>query len=208
MSTNTYDTPKQLATGHSEFIPRLVNYHPSHHGWNYLNMYSIQVWWWSRVGQFHQHPVGPMSQRPHNVSPVGYQFDGVLIYVQSQISWTSYKPNITPNIGPTLGGVGVSHMQGNFDFKRHDCRHFADDIFERISLNKIVWMSFKIPLEFVSRGQIYNIPALVQIMAWRRPDDKPLSKLMMVNLLTHICVTWPKWVNICVMISHFCTHNM
>ena len=26
------------------------------------------------------------------------------------------------------------------------------------------------------------------------PGDKPLSELMMVSLLTHICVTWPQWV--------------
>ena len=31
-------------------------------------------------------------------------------------------------------------------------------------------------------------------MAWRRPGDKPLSERMMVNLLTHICVTQPRWV--------------
>ena len=43
-------------------------------------------------------------------------------------------------------------------------------------------------------GPINNIPALVQIMAWRRPGDKPLSEPMMVRLLTHICVTWPQWV--------------
>ena len=32
-------------------------------------------------------------------------------------------------------------------------------------------------------------------MAWRRSGDKPLSEPMMVNLLTHICVTRPQWVN-------------
>ena len=32
-------------------------------------------------------------------------------------------------------------------------------------------------------------------MAWRRPGDKPLSEPMMVNLLMHICVTRPQWVN-------------
>ena len=36
---------------------------------------------------------------------------------------------------------------------------------------------------------------LVQIMAWRRSGDKPLSEPMMVSLLTHICVTRPQWVN-------------
>ena len=31
-------------------------------------------------------------------------------------------------------------------------------------------------------------------MALRRPGDKPLSEPMMVGLLTHICVTRPRWV--------------
>ena len=31
-------------------------------------------------------------------------------------------------------------------------------------------------------------------MAWRRLGDKPLSEPMMVNSLTHICVTRPQWV--------------
>ena len=42
---------------------------------------------------------------------------------------------------------------------------------------------------------INNIPSLVQIMAWRRPGDKPLSEPMMIGLPTHICVTRPQWVN-------------
>ena len=45
---------------------------------------------------------------------------------------------------------------------------------------------------FVPKGPINNIPALIQIMAWRRPGDKPLSEPMMVSLLTHICVTRPQ----------------
>ena len=39
----------------------------------------------------------------------------------------------------------------------------------------------KISLKFVAQGPI-NIPALVQIMAWRRLGDKPLSELMMAYL--------------------------
>ena len=53
----------------------------------------------------------------------------------------------------------------------------------------------KILLKFVPKGPINNIPALVQIMAWRRPGDKPLSAPMIVSLSTHICVTRPQWVN-------------
>ena len=59
---------------------------------------------------------------------------------------------------------------------RQNGRHFTDDIF----LNENIWISIKISLKFVPKGPINNIPALVQIMAWRRPGDKPLSEPMMV----------------------------
>ena len=64
--------------------------------------------------------------------------------------------------------------------------HFPYDTFKRIFLNQNVRILIKIPLKFVPKGPINNIPALVQIMAWRRPSDKPLSELMMFSLLTHI----------------------
>ena len=78
---------------------------------------------------------------------------------------------------------------------RRNEQHFADDIFKRIFFNENVWISIKISLKFVPKGPINNIPALVQIMAWRRSGDKPLSEPMMVSLPTHICVTRPQWVN-------------
>ena len=77
---------------------------------------------------------------------------------------------------------------------RQNGRHFADDIFKCIFLNENVWFLNTISLKFVPKGLINNIPALVQIMAWRRPGDKPLSESMMVSLLTHICVTRPQLV--------------
>ena len=73
--------------------------------------------------------------------------------------------------------------------------HFPDDIFKCIFLNENVLFAIKISLTFVPRDLINNIPALVQIMAWRRPGDKPLSQPVMARLLTHICVTRPQWVN-------------
>ena len=33
----------------------------------------------------------------------------------------------------------------------------------------------------LTQGQIVNIPALVQIIAWRRPDDKSLSEPMLTQ---------------------------
>ena len=62
----------------------------------------------------------------------------------------------------------------------------------------------------VPKGPIDNIPALVQIMAWRRPGDKPLSEPMMARLLTHICVTRPQWVNsnfIEIVLSEYSRYN-
>ena len=63
--------------------------------------------------------------------------------------------------------------------------------------NAFSWMKMfeyrlKFLLKFVPKGLINNIPALVQIMAWRRPGDKPLSESMMVILSTHMC-TRPQW---------------
>ena len=76
---------------------------------------------------------------------------------------------------------------------RQNGRHFPDDIFKRIFFNQNVRIPINISLEFVPKGPINNIPALVQIMARRRPGDKPLSETMLVSLLTHICVTRPQW---------------
>ena len=73
--------------------------------------------------------------------------------------------------------------------------HFADDIFSCIFVNENIWVPIKISLKFVPKGSLNNIPALAQIMAWRRPGNKPLSEPMMVSLLTQICVTWLQWVS-------------
>ena len=92
----------------------------------------------------------------------------------------------------------ISDAEPSYNFNtlwpRRNEQHFADDIFKRIFFNENIWISIKISLKFVPKGPIKNIPALVQIMAWRRSGDKPLSEPMMVSLPTHICVTRPRWV--------------
>ena len=77
---------------------------------------------------------------------------------------------------------------------RQNGRDFADDNFKGIFLNENVLVPIKFSLKFVPKGPINNIPALVQIMGWHRPGNKPLSELMMVRLLTHIYVTRSQWV--------------
>ena len=61
---------------------------------------------------------------------------------------------------------------------RQNGRRFADDIFKRIFLNENVCIAIKFALKFVPKGPINSIATLVQIMAWRRTDDKPLSEPM------------------------------
>ena len=91
---------------------------------------------------------------------------------------------------------GVSVEPLNTLKPRQNGRHFADDTFKCIVLNENVWIPITIWLGFVPKGSINNIPALVQIMVWRRPGDKPLSEPLMVILPTHICVTRPQWVKL------------
>ena len=49
---------------------------------------------------------------------------------------------------------------------RQDGCHFPENIFKRICLSENVWISIDISLNFVPKGSINNIPALVQIMGW------------------------------------------
>ena len=72
---------------------------------------------------------------------------------------------------------------------RQDGRHFADDIFMCISFDENRCILIKSSLKYVRKSPIDNNPALVEILAWCRSGDKPLSQPMMISLPTHICVT-------------------
>ena len=62
---------------------------------------------------------------------------------------------------------GLTPWGVNSSLPGQNGRHFAADIFMCISLNVKVQISIKMSLKFVPKGPIKNIPALVQIMAWR-----------------------------------------
>ena len=92
------------------------------------------------------------------------------------------------------------HPFANFQLLlTHWGREKMDAISQTTLSNVFSWMKmieFRLTFHwsFFPKSVINNIPALVQIMACGRPGDKPLSEPMMVNLLTHICVTRPQWV--------------
>ena len=90
-------------------------------------------------------------------------------------------------------GTGASSLT-------HWGRDKMDVISHTTFSNAFYWMKmYEFRLRFhwslFPKVQINNIPAMVQIMVWRRPGDKPLSEPMVVSLPTHICVIQPQWVN-------------
>ena len=86
----------------------------------------------------------------------------------------------------------------SFYLLTHRARDKMDGISQATYSSAFSWMkmflnSDEISLTFVPEGPL-NIPALIQIMVWRCPGDKPLSEAVMVSLLTYICVTRPQWI--------------
>ena len=57
----------------------------------------------------------------------------------------------------------------------------ADDIFTYIFLLENDRFSIQISLKLVPKSPIDNKPAFVQVMAWRRTGNKPLSEPMMTQ---------------------------
>ena len=105
-----------------------------------------------------------------------------LVEHQTLHNWARFRMMLSP----------LAHIVQNLMFNslrpRRNRRHLADDSSTCIFLKENVPILIKISLKFISNGTITDIQALVQIRAWRRPDDKPLSEPM-----THICVTRPLW---------------
>ena len=68
-----------------------------------------------------------------------------------------------------VGSVGHRkyHVVINWTSLTHWGRHFPDENFKWIFLNENIWITIKFSMKFVCKDPINNIPALVQIMAWR-----------------------------------------
>ena len=87
---------------------------------------------------------------------------------------------------PGAGQVMANHL--NMLRPGQNGLQFPDGIFKCIFLNENIWNSINISQKFILKSPINIIPALVRIMALHWPGVKPLSELMMVSLLMHICV--------------------
>ena len=118
-------------------------------------------------------------------------------YFNARYFKSSYSINHVTNCVSVSEGINKSgHVQRCYWLINTLRPRRNEQHFKRIFFKENVWISIKISLKFVPKGPIDNITALVEIMAWRRSGDKPLSQPMMISLPTHICVTRPQWVNI------------
>ena len=81
----------------------------------------------------------------------------------SVIHWLfSQLIHLSPYCDDTAGVFNISRP-------RQNVRHFSDDNFKCTFLNDNICISTEISLKSDTTGPINNIPALFQIMAWRRP---------------------------------------
>ena len=128
-------------------------------------------------------PNGPINNRPWICS------DNGLVPIRRQaIIWTT-DGLVYWRIYVSLTVAALTHWG----------RNKMAAIFQTTFSNAFSWMKmfrFRLLWRLFQRVQLTIFPSLVQVMAWRRPGDKPLSEQTMVSLLTHICVTRPQWVKI------------
>ena len=119
---------------------------------------------------------------------VGYSAESKqLIPVPSQCWKIIYKMLGLRHIALALGRSSVITLMAEKKWPLFSRWQFA--------MYFLVWKCIKFQdlTQLGSWRSNYNFAALVQIMAWRRPGDKPLSESMMVGLPTHIYVTGPQW---------------
>ena len=143
----------------------------------------------------------PGSCRPQTGPMLAHEpcYQGILPFPTKVMRW--FKPNKWQATNWTQYDQMLIHVTRpqwvNTLRPRQHGRHFPDNIFKCTFLNENVQISIEVSMKFVPRIPINNILALVQIMAWCRLCDKPLSEPMMDSLPMHICITRPQWVNSC-----------
>ena len=99
-----------------------------------------------------------------------------------------------PKPGDSGFTYGTNTRIFNTIWPRQNGRHFADNVFKCIFLTENIWFSNNVWLKYVHRGSIENVPSLVQIMACRLAGASLYLNQRWSSLLTHTCVSRPRWV--------------
>ena len=127
----------------------------------------------------------------------------VVVYEgQHLYSYTQVLLRIIPDIHILWMGGKMMYWSGDTfintsSWTQNGC-HLADNIFKIIFLNekKTHCVLIEMSLKYVTKGAINNKPALVQMMAWHRTGDKPLSEPMTADVYWCIYVIWLQWDNV------------
>ena len=110
----------------------------------------------AKAGMFHGVRVKPLLLMPWLIASPGHQQPWHWPWAMG----CSYLP--WELISPTYDVLVPRNYINTLRPKRNG-QHFADNIFKRIFLNENAWISTKISLDFVPKGPINSVPALVQI---------------------------------------------
>ena len=167
------------------------------HCFLYIQCGDVKTWsvYWKK-NTHNRHPIACLQEWAMGCPLWDVKIDLCSVLVTGLLYWQCYNAASVYEMSGDINIYSTQQECFNTLRPRQDGCHFPDDIFKWIFLNEKIWVPIEISLKFVPQGPTNNIPALVQIMAWHRPGDKPLSEPMMVRLPTHICVTRPQWVNI------------
>ena len=147
------------------------------------------LFWWCKH-KFVGHVMVHVSLwASYNASSIIMLLQIYISFLTSSIPISSHASQQWPIVAWCFKRLSFLHIETETRWPTFCRRHFQVHFLEWIYFN---WDWF-FP-DFFSKSQIDNIPALVQMMPWRRSGDKPTSEPMMVCLLTHIFVTQPQWV--------------
>ena len=105
------------------------------------------------------------------------------LYIKHQPNWSQQNPSLR-----------LKHIHSSPQDKMAVISQMI--FFICIFVNENICILIQISLKFVPNGQNNKILALVWLMAFHRPGNKPLFEPMKVSLPMHICITWPQWVNV------------
>ena len=84
-------------------------------------------------------------------------------------------------------GVNLLKQFNTFRLRQNG-RHFADDPFKCIFLNETLRILIKMSLNFVPKGPINNIPALVQILAFTDAYMRHSASMSKVVVAAHLVI--------------------
>ena len=98
-----------------------------------------------------------------------------LNHVSKRCSWWHHSKWLTRS-----GEISLHHSV-NSSPPGQNGRHFPDNIFKSIFINEKYCILIQISLKFVPKGLIDNKAVLVQLMAWCRTGEKPLTEPMLTQ---------------------------